>query len=74
MVKGGKNINKKYCHSNHGSFEQGVGKRGLGEATKSAFTYCKCLVMFSLIYVWSVSFKFVYDCIGLSFLDKSSLN
>jgi hypothetical protein len=68
------NINEKYCHSDRGYFEQGVGQGGLGEATTSAYTYCKCLLILSLIYSWHVSFKFVYDCIGLSLLDKSSLN
>jgi hypothetical protein len=68
------NISEKYCHSDRGSFEQGVGQGGLGEAVASASTDCKYLVMFSLIYAWHVSFKFVYDCIGLSLLDKSSLN
>jgi hypothetical protein len=70
----GENINKTYCHSNCGSFEQGVGQGGLGEATTYASTDCNYLVMFSLIYAWTVSFKFVYDFIGLSLLDKSSLN
>jgi hypothetical protein len=68
------NISEKYCHSDRGSFEQGVGQGGLGEVVASASTDCKYLVMFSLIYAWPVSFKFVYDCIGLSLLDKSSLN
>jgi hypothetical protein len=64
-------ISEKYCHSNRGSFEQGVGQGGLGEAVASTSTDCKYLVMFSLIYA---SFKFVYDCVGLCLLDKSSLN
>ena len=61
------NIIVKYCHSDRGSFEQGVGQDRLGEAAASASTYCKYLVMFSLIYAWPVSFKFVYDWIGLFF-------
>ena len=68
------NISEKYCHFDHVSFEQGVGQGGLGEVVASTSTNCKYLVMFSLIYAWHVSFKFVYDCIGLSLLDKSSLN
>jgi hypothetical protein len=44
------NISEKYCHSDHGSFKQGVGQGGLGEATTSASMDCKYLVMFSLIY------------------------
>jgi hypothetical protein len=68
------NINKKYCHSDRGSFEQGVGQGGLGEVVATASTDCKCLVMFSLIYAWPISFKFVYGCIYLSFVDKFSLN
>jgi hypothetical protein len=74
MVKKEENINKKYCHSDRGYFEQGVGQGGLGEVVATASTDCKCLVMFSLIYAWPISFKFVYDCIGLSFVDKFSLN
>jgi hypothetical protein len=53
-------INKRYCHSDHGSFDQGVGKRGIGEIIATASTNCKFLVMFSLIYSWPISFKFVY--------------
>jgi hypothetical protein len=70
----GENINKTYFHSDHGYFEQGVGQGGLGEAFATASTDCKCLVMFSLIYSLPISFKFVYDFIGLSFVDKFSLN
>jgi hypothetical protein len=68
------NISEMCCHSDHGCFEQGVGQGGIGEATASASTNCKYLVMFSLIYAWHVSFKFMYDFIGLSLFDKSSLN
>jgi hypothetical protein len=68
------NINKKYFHSNRGSFKQGFGQGGIVEVASSASIDCKFLVMFSLIYTWSVSFKFVYDCIGLSFLDKYILS
>ena len=68
------NISETYCHSDHGLFEQGVGQGGLGEVVASASIDCKYLVMFSLIYAWHVSFKFMYDCVGLSLLDKSSLN
>jgi hypothetical protein len=68
------NIKKKYCHSGRAYLEQGVGQGGLGEATASTSRDCKCLVIFSLIYAWPISFKFVYDCIGLSFPDKFSLN
>jgi hypothetical protein len=68
------NINKKNCHYNCGYFKQGVGKGELGEVVATASTDCKCLVMFSLIYAWPISFKFVYDCICLSFVDKFSLN
>ena len=74
MVKGGRIISEKYCHFDRGSFEQWVGQGGLGEDVASTSTDYKYLVMFSLIYAWPVSFKFVYDCIGLSLLDKSSLN
>ena len=70
----GENISEKYSHSDHGSFDQGVGQGGLGEATASTSMDCKYLVMFSLIYAWPISFKFVYVYIGLSLLDKSSLN
>jgi hypothetical protein len=59
------NISEKYCHSDRGSFEQGVGQGGLGEVVASASTDCKYLVMFSLIYAWPISFKFVYDLHGL---------
>jgi hypothetical protein len=68
------NINEKYCHSDRGSFEQGLGQEGLGEVVASTSIDCKYLVMFSLIYAWPVSFKFVNVCMGLSLLDKSSLN
>jgi hypothetical protein len=43
----GENISENYFHSDHGSFEKGVGQGGLGEATTSASTDCKHLVMFS---------------------------
>jgi hypothetical protein len=68
---GGKeeNINTKYCHSDRGSFEQRVGQGGLGEVATTTSTDCKCLVMFSLIYTWPISFNFVYDFIFLSFVD-----
>jgi hypothetical protein len=68
------NINEKYCHFNRGYLKKWVGQGGLGEIVASAYTDCKYLVMFSLIYAWPISFKFVYNCIGLSLLDKSSLN
>jgi hypothetical protein len=68
------NIRKMYCHSDGGYFEQGVGQGGLGEVVASTYTDCKCLVMFSLIYSWPVSFKFLYDFICLYFIDKFSLN
>jgi len=68
------NINKKYCHSDRGSFEKGFGQGGIGEVVATSSIDCKCLVMFSLIYACHVSFKFAYDCIGLSFVDKFSLN
>ena len=74
MVKRRRIINKKYCHSDCGSFEQRVGQGGLGEVVESASTDCKCLVMFSLIYAWPIFFKFVYGCIYLYFIDKFSLN
>jgi hypothetical protein len=45
------NITGKYCHSNRGSFEQGVGQGGLGEAATSTSIVCKYFVMFSLIYM-----------------------
>jgi len=67
------NISEKYCHSNLGSFEQGVGQGGLGEASASVSIYCKYLVMFSLIYACPVSFKLMHYFMGLSLLDKSSL-
>jgi len=70
----GENINENYFHFDHGYFEQGVGQGGIGEVIASASTDCKYLVMFSLVYAWSVSFKFVYVSICLSLLDKSSLN
>jgi hypothetical protein len=46
-----RNINEKYCHSDRGSFEQGVGQGGIGKAVASASTDCKYLVIFSLIYM-----------------------
>ena len=46
------NISEKYFHSDRGSFEQGVGQGGLGEAATS-FEYCKCL------------FKFLINILGL---------
>jgi hypothetical protein len=70
----GENISKKYFRSDCGSFKQGVGQGGLGEVTATTSTGCKCLVMFSLIYVWPISFKFLYGCIYLYFFDKVSLN
>jgi hypothetical protein len=57
------NINKKYCHYYQGYYEKGVGKGGLGEVVATTSTDCKCLVMFSLIYAWPISFNYVYDCI-----------
>ena len=66
-------INKKYWHSYPGSFEQRVGQGGLGEVVAIASTDCKCLVMFSLIYAWPISFKFVHCFIYLSIMDKFSL-
>jgi hypothetical protein len=54
----GENINEKYCHSDRGSFDQGVGQEGLGEVSTSASTDYKYLVMFSLIYAWLVSSSF----------------
>jgi hypothetical protein len=74
MVKKGRIINKKYCHFYHGSSEKGVGQGGLGEVVATASTDFKCLVMFSLIYAWPISFKFVYGCIYLSIISKSCLN
>jgi hypothetical protein len=68
------NISENYCHFDCGSFDQGIGQGVLGEAAASTSIYCKYLVMFSLIYAWKFSFKFVYDCIGLYILHKSSLN
>ena len=70
----GRNINEKYFHSDHGFFEQGVGQGGLGEVVASTSTNYKCLVMFSLIYAWPISFKFVYGCIYLPIIDEFSLN
>ena len=67
------NISEKYCHSDCGSFEQGVGQGGLGEAVAFSSIDCKLLAMFSLIYIWPVSFKFVYIYMGLSLFDESSL-
>jgi hypothetical protein len=72
--EGGENNQQKYCHSDHGSFEQGVGQGGFGEVTAISSTDCKYLVMFSLIYAWPISFKFVYCCIYLPIMDKFSLN
>jgi hypothetical protein len=37
------NNQQKYCHSDHGSFEQGVGQGGLGEVVATASTDCKYL-------------------------------
>ena len=74
MVNKGENNHKKHYHSDHGSFKQGVGQGGLGEVVATASTDCKCLVMFSLIYAWHISFKFVYGCIYLSIIDEFSLN
>jgi hypothetical protein len=68
------NNQQKYFHSDRGSFEQGVGQGGLGEVVATASTDCKYLLMFSLIYAWPISFKFVYCCIYLSIMDKFSLN
>jgi hypothetical protein len=72
--EGGENNKNKYFHSDHGYFKQGVGQGGLGEVGATASTDCKYLVMFSLIYAWPISFKFVYCCIYLSIMDKFSLN
>jgi hypothetical protein len=47
----GRIINEKYFHFDHGSFQQGVGQGGLGEAVAYASTFCKDLVFFSLIHV-----------------------
>jgi hypothetical protein len=44
-------ISEKYCHFDYGSFEQGVGQGELGEAATSASTFCKHLILFSLINV-----------------------
>jgi hypothetical protein len=68
------NINKNYCHFDRGSFEKGLGQGGLGEVVATTSIDCKCLVMLSLIYAWPISFKFVYDCISLCFVDKFILN
>jgi hypothetical protein len=67
-------ISKNYCHSDRGSFEQGVRQGGLGEVVATASTGCKCLVIFSLIYACPISFKFVYGCIYLYIVDKFSLS
>jgi hypothetical protein len=37
------NNHQKYCHSDRGSFEQGVGQGGLGEAIATTSTDCKYL-------------------------------
>jgi hypothetical protein len=74
MVKRERIISKKYCHFDHGSIKQRVGQGGLGEVVETASTDCKFLVMFSLIYAWPISFKFVYDFIYLSIIEKFSLN
>jgi hypothetical protein len=48
--EGEENNQQKYCHYDHGYFEKGVGQGGLGEVVATTYTYCKYLVMFSLIY------------------------
>ena len=70
----GENISKNYFHSNHGYFEKGARQGGLGEVIATASIDCKCLVMFSLIYAWPISFKFVYCRVYLFVMDKFSLN
>jgi hypothetical protein len=47
----GENMSEKYFHFDCGSFEKGVGQGEFGEAIASTYTYCKYLVMFSLIYM-----------------------
>jgi hypothetical protein len=74
MVKMKRIINKKYFHSDRGSFEQGVGQGGLGEVAATASTDCKYLVTFSLTYSWHISFKIVYCCTYFSIMDTFSLN
>jgi hypothetical protein len=32
---------QKFCHSDRGSFEKGVGQGGLGEVAATTYTYCK---------------------------------
>jgi hypothetical protein len=49
--KKGRIISEKYCHSDCGSLEKGVGQGRLGEAVAFASKDCKYLVMFSLIYM-----------------------
>jgi hypothetical protein len=68
------NNQQKYFRYDPGSFERGVGQGELGEVFATTYTYCKYLLMFSLIYAWPISFKFVYCCIYLSIMDKFSLN
>ena len=43
MVKKEENNQQKYCHSDRGCFEQGVGRGGLGEVVAIVSTDCKCL-------------------------------
>ena len=63
------NISEKYCHSDRGSFYQGVGQGGLGEAVAFAYTVCKHIVLFSLIYMLgmlpSILCVFAWACLFL---------
>jgi hypothetical protein len=52
---------------------KGLDKKDLERLLQLHLQFVSAL-MFLLIYAWTISFKFVYDCIYFSFIHEFSLN
>jgi hypothetical protein len=52
---------------------QGLDEEDLERLLQLHLQIISVFLMFSLIYAWPISFKFVYYCIYLSTMDKFSL-
>jgi hypothetical protein len=53
---------------------QGLDEEGLERMLQLHLQIISVFLMFSLVYAWPISFKFVYYCICLSIMDEFGLN
>jgi hypothetical protein len=53
---------------------QGLDEEDLERLLQLHLQIVSVFLMFSLIYFWPISFKFVYYCICLSIMDEFGLN